>query len=123
MRGTPRDVVLDEVQFMLDAGESPARIAAALGIKPESVAKSLWRSDRGDLARMFEQDRAPEATHGCADCGAPITRRHERCRPCGYGERERRRAAGATHCPAPRCNRYLNDAGRCSSHGTRKVAA
>ena len=68
MRGTPRDVVLDEVQFMLDAGESPGRIADALGIKPGSVAKSLWRSGRADLARIFEQDRAVEEPHPCTDC-------------------------------------------------------
>lgn len=123
MRGTPRAVILDEVEFMLDAGEAPGRIADALGIQPDSVAKSLWRSGRADLAVLFERRRAPDAMHGCADCGTPITRRSERCRQCGYVEREaRKRGGNATHCPTPGCRRYLNDAGRCSSHG-KKVAA
>jgi len=94
MRGTPRAVVLAEVEFMLDGGESPTRIAQALGIKPDSVAKSLWRSGRPELAVKFEQTRS-RRHQKCVDCGARTSDpRHPRCRTCGCALREANRRNG-----------------------------
>lgn len=118
MRGTPREVVLAEVEHMLSFGEPTNRIAEALGIKPGSVARSLSRSGRPDLAAKFERTRSQSESHACKDCGATISRKvYDRCRPCGYAERERRRDTNPEGCPREGCARWLNDAGRCRVHG------
>jgi hypothetical protein len=87
---TARDIVLDEVEFMLDAGEAPASIAARLGLKPGSVARALYRVNRPDVAILFEAARRATEGGRCVDCEAPVARRQSsRCRPCGYVQRER----------------------------------
>lgn len=52
--GTPRYVVLEEVEWLTSFGVHPLRIAEQLGIKPAGIARSLHRSGRGDLASRFD---------------------------------------------------------------------
>lgn len=120
-----RQTVLEEVEFMLEASESPHTIADMLGIKAGSVARALLRAGRPDLSNRFETARRSQESHPCADCGARVSwRTAERCRPCGNRHRERiRREGDAQHCPRHGCRRYLNADGRCSSHGRAAVAA
>lgn len=87
----PKAVVLEEVEHMLSFGEGPNRIAEALGIQVGSVAMSLWRSGRPELAVMFERAK-PERNHPCVDCGDRVSNpRAQRCRPCGIAQREANR--------------------------------
>lgn len=88
MRGTPREIVVEEVEHMLGFGERPNRIAEALGIQSASVAKACWRAGRPDLAVKFEQTRRAIESHPCMDCGAAVKSPvAPRCRPCGHRER------------------------------------
>jgi transposase-like protein len=43
----------DEVAWLLTSGESTQRIAQRLGLKPGSLARSLYRHGHPDLARPF----------------------------------------------------------------------
>lgn len=47
------DVFLEDVEFLLDAGESPEQVAIILGRKPGTIAKLAERHERLDLARHF----------------------------------------------------------------------
>ena len=47
------DVFLEDVEFLLDAGEAPEQVAIILGRKPDAIAKLAERHDRLDLARHF----------------------------------------------------------------------
>lgn len=93
-RGIARDVLVEEVEHMLSFGQSPVSIADSLGIKPDSVARGLWRAGRSDLAVTFEQART-RRHQSCVDCGARTSDpRHPRCRACGCRQREANRANG-----------------------------
>lgn len=47
------DVFLEDVEFLLNSGESPEQVAIILGRKPGTIAKLAERHDRLDLARHF----------------------------------------------------------------------
>lgn len=47
------DEVLDEVDFLLEAGESPVQVAAILGKKLGAIAKLAERLGRRDIANVF----------------------------------------------------------------------
>lgn len=48
------DEVLDDVEFLLDAGESPVQVAVILGRKPSALAKLAYRNGRADVANVFD---------------------------------------------------------------------
>lgn len=55
---TPRgrtDGRLEEVEFLLDAGESTWQICRTLDVLPAVMSVWLWNRGRPDLARRFEQ--------------------------------------------------------------------
>lgn len=45
---------LEDIEWMLSSGESPTQIANRLGIKPQSVARFLYRCNETQLAHLFE---------------------------------------------------------------------
>lgn len=45
--------VLDDVEFLLDAGESPLQVATIVGRKPATLARLAERHERRDLANIF----------------------------------------------------------------------
>lgn len=53
----PRDVVLEEVTHLTEAGTPPEAIATALHAKPGTLARSLYRAGRPDLANPIERLR------------------------------------------------------------------
>ena len=44
---------IEDVEWLLSAGEAPERVAARLGLRPHTLARWLERHDRRDLARPF----------------------------------------------------------------------
>jgi len=50
---TGADAFLEDVEFLLEAGEASEQIAIILGRKPGAIAKLAERHDRLDLARHF----------------------------------------------------------------------
>lgn len=44
---------IEDVEWLLAAGEAPNQIASRLGMKPHSLGRWLERHDRRDLARPF----------------------------------------------------------------------
>lgn len=59
-RGTPGQVVVEEVENLLHQGALPWEIAEKLGLQEESVVKSLRRHGREDLAAPFVAARERE---------------------------------------------------------------
>lgn len=54
--------LIEDVEFMLEAGESPAMIAARLHTTPAALEQRMRRNGHPDLARPFEAEaRAVEA--------------------------------------------------------------
>lgn len=49
--------ILEDAEWLLDAGESPNQVAASLGKSPATLAKLAWRHDRADIASLFEVAR------------------------------------------------------------------
>lgn len=45
---------IEDAEFLLSAGESPARICERLGVRDDSLARLLRLHGRADLARWFE---------------------------------------------------------------------
>ncbi|QIM19902.1 hypothetical protein G7075_00125 [Phycicoccus sp. HDW14] len=93
---TPRAVVVEEVEHFLGFGDRPLSIASHLGMRPESIARALYRAERPDLANRFEQLRGRTwlkpprpRTHPCADCSKQVTRNAVRCRECHARSRAR----------------------------------
>lgn len=81
-----RAETVEEVEFLMSLGEPAEKIARRLGIHPESVARSLHRAGRPDLARKFRNRRGDRhRKHNCADCGAETW--GTRCRPCDLRKR------------------------------------
>lgn len=72
-----------EVEFLASMGASPVTIAQQLDVKADTLARSLYRAGRGDLARMFSPIIERERQHPCADCPTIVSRTSKRCRPCG----------------------------------------
>lgn len=82
--GWGRDELVNEVEFLTSCGTSPAQIVNQIGIQPGSIAKSLTRAGRRDLARPFWplKQHYQHAAKDCADCGTRISGESTRCRPC-----------------------------------------
>ena len=94
----PREHVVEEVEFLLDTGESPEQIARRLGRKPGTIARALGRAGRNDLARHFyrlDKTARIRATHPCVDCGGVCSREATRCRRCNNRLTARRRYAAS----------------------------
>ena len=84
-----REHVIEDVSDLLAAGESPATIASRLSMQPGSVARALYRAGLTDTARVFEAARRSLQHKPCVDCGAHVScRKAQRCRPCGFVQRE-----------------------------------
>lgn len=49
------DPIVENVEFLLRNGEWPGRIAARLDTNVETLARTLYRDHRPDLARVFNQ--------------------------------------------------------------------
>lgn len=85
------DEYVEEVEAM--SGVDPARICYALGLKPGSVAKAMYRAGRPDLAAPFNaldwHSRKHKLTKLCAPCKLNIHQAHNRLRdsyrPCKCG--------------------------------------
>lgn len=116
-----RDVLAEEVQWLLSFGEHPLVIAGRFGLKPGSVATSLHRADEHDLAKPFDQAQRELRRRRCG-CGRRISQSATWCPTCSANERERARHIGLTHCPRHRCPRYLDEHGRCATHGDQSAA-
>ena len=54
--GAPWSVV-EDVTFLLDTGEHPARIATRIGRTPHAIDQALRRAGRADLAYHFYAER------------------------------------------------------------------
>jgi hypothetical protein len=79
---------IEEVEFLTRFGLGTDDIARRLGKQPGSLARSLYRAGRPELARPFwRQGRAERASMSCADCGATIWRGALRCRACAVKHR------------------------------------
>lgn len=52
---TPRepDIIIEDIRFLLDAREDPARIAKRLGYAPHSLERALHRWGQPELAQIF----------------------------------------------------------------------
>lgn len=46
---------VEEVDWLLGGGMSPAQICEAMSSTPSAIAKAAWRQSRNDLFSMFEQ--------------------------------------------------------------------
>lgn len=57
---------LEEIQFLTDAGLSPAQIAADLGVTPGAVANQLLRRGHRVLARPFYREERRRRAQGGA---------------------------------------------------------
>ena len=54
-------VEVDDVQFLAESGESLERIAARVGVKPNTIMKTLERHGRKDILTLLSANRpAPE---------------------------------------------------------------
>lgn len=58
---TGADAFLEDVEFLLEAGEASEQIAIILGRKPGAIAKLAERHDRLDLARHFWSTKRQDA--------------------------------------------------------------
>lgn len=87
---TPKDVLVEEVEFLREGGAATEAIVEQLGMTTAAVARSLQRAGRHELARPFASlERRERALRGwkrragsCADCGTDICRQSTRCRSC-----------------------------------------
>lgn len=102
------DAFVAQVEDELDAGITPAAIAADAGIKPQSVEARLRRAGRPDLARIFDDRAAKDAYYQrnrgtCDTCGGPTAQRQiEQCQGCA---RAVARAPRETTCRVRSCTR------------------
>ncbi len=63
----PRDILVEEVSWLMDSGDRPLGIAARLKKSPATISRALYRAGRNDLAQPFasldrKARRAQEAT-------------------------------------------------------------
>ena len=85
-----RAAIVEDVGWLLDAGEAPTAILTRLDTTAEALSRRLHRTGRHDLAAHFTHLR--NRTHPCADCGTSISHSAERCRSCAMTNRYRKAA-------------------------------
>lgn len=75
--------LIEDLEWLLEQGESHANIAERLGSSPTALARRLHRAGRHDLARPFGRLANAERRRECADCGKPgIDKKATHCRQC-----------------------------------------
>ena len=86
---TPKEIVVEEVEFMTSCGVPVNQIARALGISLTGVSRACRRAGRPELATPFDRAYKAERKKPCSDCGTPIYNdaRRERCHPCAMRHR------------------------------------
>lgn len=74
--------LVEDVEWMLDGGDTPTQILTRLATTPTAIARRLYRAGRPDLARLFNPTSVANRKRPCLDCGAPVHHKSARCRPC-----------------------------------------
>lgn len=83
-----RDYYIEEIEHMTSLGISPNEIAQRLGIKPASMARSMHRAERPDLAHLFASIAIRDRMKPCAEgCGAMVNHKAARCHRCAMLKR------------------------------------
>lgn len=75
-----RAALVEDIEWLLDAGESPTAILTRIDTTAGALSRRLHRTGRHDLAAHFTRLR--NRAHPCADCGTSISHGATRCRSC-----------------------------------------
>ena len=91
-----RVILAEDVEFLLDTGESAQSIANRVGRSAGGIARALYRARRSDLAAPFEKLSTQARRHPCHDCGTPgVYPGAKRCGRCAAIVREAAKATWA----------------------------
>ena len=82
-----RAALIEDFEWMLANGDSPAQIVLRLGTNPEALERRLHRAGRPDLAAYLNPLNVAARRHPCADCGRLVDRGSRRCRKCAPATR------------------------------------
>lgn len=79
----------EDVEWLLDQGESASAVTSRMGCNSEAIGRRLRRAGRGDLARAFEGLNARHRPRrACVNCGGTCVR--ARCFTCAIRVRDGR---------------------------------
>lgn len=96
---------VEDVEWLLAAGETWPGILRRLDVKPAALARSLRRAGRPDLARGLSIPRN-NRPGTCTDCGASCARGSDRCWPCWTALPRETKCELWSHATGPRRRRY-----------------